>query len=600
MDEFVKKTDITVYENKDMTSYCTYFNAILENFDEEPYSNLFLDDKEDEKYFLLDNIYDYINKDLLPIVLDKKSSKMFEKILERSTIVQILQVARQLFDPDYLEQLCFNRFASYSVEKIIKIFGFILNLNHSKFEVSKACTKHTNALTTLALEKTSDFISNPFANHILRELLKSLNKTQNEDLEKIVDAVYANVNFEWSQDPKLCALLQDILNINNAIADRFMTSCCSEIESKFKEWVFNQNASRLVENLVISVSKDNLTKIIDLIFAGNMLDLSKSDNAMYSVKHLLQRLENDKSYNIVESLFLELLEMSAYWSVLQSQHYSVAIKFLDYQSHYSTESNMLLIDHIIKIGKERDGNLFFNIIALNGEAPTIAGSLVLQHLFKNIDIKDSEIMVSLFELSKEIHLRLMTNNAASHIYDSLYNSSLVPIESKLRIYDSIILVNSKDFATDKYGCRVIEASWNSLDMIRKLALMEMISQSRNDLVKSPHGRKFAKFTSIDAYRQDPHNWRRIEVGKMRNINIFKNVIGNKNNIKKQTPKQHVAGFINNEPIHVKTNRDDLDPIMDAIKGNNDASIERKRKKKSLKSGIKKTKTNEVFEVEILE
>ena len=597
MEDFTNTHDISVHENKDMSSYYTYFNAVLDNFDEEPYSNLFLDDQDDEKYMLLTNIYDYINKDVLPIILDKKTSKLFEKILERSTIVQILQLSKQFFSPEYLEQLCFNRFASFSIEKIIKIFGFILGLSHSKFEISKSCTKHLNALTELVLLKTNDFTQNPFANHILRELLISLKKTNDEELLKVVDSVYSHVTFDWSQDSKLCGLLQDVLSISNDAADKFMRSCCSEIENSFKEWVFNQNASRLIDKLITSVAKENVMKLVDLIFKDNMAGLTKSDNAMYSVKHLIQRLDQEKSWEVIEMLFLELINSGNVWSLLQSQHYSVICKFLDYQSQYCKETNDLLIAHVVKIAKEREDNLYFNIICLNGEEPKIAGSLLLQHLFKNTDnFNESDIITSLFELAVDMHVRLLMHSAGSHIYDSFYNSTFVSAELKLKFYDMVILNNCKEFAMDKYACRVIEACWTSLDMKRKLGLMEALAKYRNDLIKSPHGRKFARFTSIDAYRKDPRHWRTLEVGKIRNINIFKNVVGTQTS----TKKQNAIGNFTQTVIEVpKSNTiKDLDPILDAIKGT--TTKEKKRKKKSEKTGIKKKKLDDVFEVEVLE
>ena len=594
MDHFVSKSDLSVYESKDLSSYSTYFNAILENFDEEAFSNLFLDDQEDEKYFLLDNVYEYVEKDLLSIILSRKTSKSFEIILERSTIVQLLSISSKLFHVDFLEQLCFHRFSSYTIQKMVKMFGFVLGFSHSKFDISKSCTKYLNRLATIVLEKPLDFCKSPFASHIVRELLSALNKKENEKLPVLIHSIYQSVNFEWADDPILCSLLQYILNISEEICDKFMSSCLLEIKSSFKTWVLNQNSSRLVEQLIASVSIEHLQDIYSLIFKGNMLELAKNDSALYSIKHMLTRLEKEKLIEHIQDLFVELIDADLIWQILKSRHFSVIVAFLQHLSQFSIKTQQLLLETIMTHSKEREGNHFFNIVSLNEEEPKIAGSLVLQNMYTSMDLNDCELNISLSLLDKSIAMRLLCHNSASHVFNSFFNSTLLKSTYKLEFFDSILSDSIVSLAMDKYGCRVVESAWKELDMKRKLNLMEKVAPERNNIIKSPHGRKFAQFCSIDAYRKDQYNWRKMEVTKMRNVLSFKSVIGNAKPIVQA--KEGLEDYTKASTVLPTTAHSDLDPILEAIKGNSTM----KKRKKSGEKKSKKKKTKTTYEVEVLE
>eukprot|EP00834_Sanchytrium_tribonematis_P000533 NODE_10_length_61504_cov_0.956502.p5 type:complete len:599 gc:universal NODE_10_length_61504_cov_0.956502:51766-49970(-) len=598
MVEFTQKADLSLYENKDTEQYCAYLEAVLENFDEEPYSNLFLDDSEDEKYILLENIYEYIVNDIVAIAVDKKGSKLYEKILERSTITQVLLVSEKLFDVELLELLCFNRFCSYSIQRIIKIYGLILGLSHVKFDISKAVGRYLKIVTNLAVEKIDDFTKSPFANHILRELMLSLSKSDEENLNVIIELVYKQVDFTWADDPKLCSLLQNIFDLDRNLADKFMQNCCDEIKDSFKLWVLKNSSCFLIEKLITFVSKENLIKIYNLIYKNNMKAIASNDNATFSVKHLLNRLIREEMFSEIELLFFEILEEKIFWNLLNTPHFGTALKFTDSLLNFSTELQTKLIDTLIIIGNEREGGLFFNLACANTEQPQMAGSLLLQSILSKIDLEKSEILKSLLDVELSLQLRLLKEKSASHAFDSFFNSRFIKTETKLSFFDKYIVDNEVDLVLDRYACRVLESSWSYLDMQRKLKFMESIKSTRNELVKSPSGRKFAKFSSIDAYKRDPHQWRRLEVSKMRNLNIFKDIIKDKT---PRLPEKTVYEVEIPKPSPATTVKE-MGTILEAIKESNPKNSKRKseKKDKKLKKKKRKVQQNDEFQIEVLE
>eukprot|EP00835_Amoeboradix_gromovi_P005540 NODE_530_length_7152_cov_0.525876.p2 type:complete len:534 gc:universal NODE_530_length_7152_cov_0.525876:1826-225(-) len=306
--------------------------------------------------------------------------------------------------------------------------------------------------------------------------------------------------------------LKKDLQITSETANSFLSLNCTGLAEYFKDRNLTQYAGNFIQNLITHASFENLDNLINSFYTGNLLELARSNYSMPTIKFLIHRLGKENLYHRIESLFLELLNKQAIWSLLQSPFNSVVVKFLDFQTQFSENTNLLLVAHITTKANEKDGNLYFNIITLNGNEGATAGSLLLQHLFKNIHLKNNDVLDSLFALEEERHVSLMMHRAASHFYRSFYSSLLILEGSKVLFFDKFILSNCVKLANDSYASLIIQDCWSTLDIDRRLSLIEVLYQHKHEWSSTPHGHYLNKHLNLYVYSRDVQYWRRIQMG----------------------------------------------------------------------------------------
>ncbi|XP_053560980.1 nucleolar protein 9 [Bombina bombina] len=420
-----------------------------------------------------------------------------------------------------------NTHGSFIVRTLFQVLGGVL-LNQeatrkgshgmtvkSEFEVSESFVQQLQELCTCFPLHTGVFATNKIASLGMQVALQVLQR----------------------RVPAACATLCD------EVIDYLSTRNVSAESSTLLVFLKDETSSRLLERILEVSEKKQLSRLFRAHFQGQLHLLSSHPIANYTVQRLICAIQSKKMFiKLFDELAPELEDSLAKGHMgiittlaeackrLKRRQTELVSKLMEAFHCVDPPSRHMacvplflsLLTYEVYYNKEEgDNNEQQDNTDRKLETVNYHGSLLLQHLLHFED--PSIVLKSLGSMSDVDLLTMACNQAGSHIFDSLLNSSTITDKQRKKVLTKL-RAHCMQLACNKYGSRVLDRIWNASTMGVKEEIAQKLVERLRELQSDSVGHHIVRNFALTHFVKRRRDWEEHQQAENKRRKMFAEIL----------------------------------------------------------------------------
>lgn len=498
----------------------------------------------DEVDLLIQNVHEEIRGKEYRLFVNPRCSKVMELVVSHSKEEQVIDLFKRI---QYtIEALMVDRCASHAVQALFARVIQLLDRKSVREDMSLG--ELLRETYEMLYTKLNEFVCDPYASHILRQLVLSTIGTESDfttvllkkwlsvpesEIHDIILSSYGSPVFQKmleasSKSKTLAKELDPLL--------RKIFLCDSE---RFEEFLMNTYASRSLESVFQNCGNSIFLLVLKERIIPKIFEYSIHPISNFVVQNILKNLRHEKQFISIYEAFVKQGSINDLW---KKNRLGVLLQLVEACAKFGDpQVQSQLFTHVTDMVACNGGkNVVENILwDCNDRIPPLR-SLLIQSLMKLDPKSNKSIAEAMLSTSKDFLTFIAKDKFGSHILESFLNSDSVEEKYKNKFLDSF----EGEFgglAKDKFGSHFVEAAFEKGSLKRKKIIISELSKYEGQLSGSSQGRAVMFKCRLSDFRRDPEEWEKAQTKKRKVVAIFDDILGDevkKQPKKKQTSKKH--------------------------------------------------------------
>ncbi|GLV36333.1 uncharacterized protein CBL_08827 [Carabus blaptoides fortunei] len=523
---------------------------------------------EEEKLMFANNVFEQTENEEINYSSNQIGCRVIETLLPFAN-AQVIERFTAAFSSN-LRLYLSDRFASHVIQALLQICCE-KSLSESEEPDAKAKYKEfTFKISKFLLNNLEDFISDTYANHIIRSVFESLagipkevknepTKDKSEVKETEMPEEYTNIVREYSErlivwpqfkdlpyselsSGMLQILLKSLKKIDlkllkkvqkKLLEESFSVVSEADAEEKKLPDVFQcKPATMLLEMAITVATEKTYTQIYAKCFVGNLVPLAKMRECNFTVQKLLNACMDKTEF---EQMFDELA--SSFEDILVCGHSGVILAIGQTCKRLSAKQGNFIqsLMNALHCSQPVDRQNAFVSCVMRLVPYERLETVQQQHYFVNLH--GSFILQVMLEFNKPIKIinsilnmegndlkNLFCDSKGSHIMDSYMKSQYVGEKSREKLIRKM-QGTYQELAVSKYGSRSLEAILNVAQGKQKMQIMDELSYKDASWTSAEFGRIIAGKINIQLYKRNKDEWKTFIGKSEKTKNMFADIIG---------------------------------------------------------------------------